>query len=229
MKTNITGMTRMKNIIVACCTVMGFLQVSYAQKVVNEASLIYNISIVSLNEKGNTAKPLDGATLNLYVRKTDSMSDMISSLGKESNLFDAKTGNGFILKGYSGQKLMITLTRENWKQKNQYFSNLKFSIDNTEHSMAGYTCRKATAKTEEGKDFIVYFLPDFTFANKEYNNAFAQIPGIPVYYELESGKLKFTYTLTGISYDNISPNKFEVPKTGFRVMTYDENQQLKKG
>lgn len=222
-------MNRLKIFIVACCTLLGSLQIAYAQKEVNEASLIYNISIVSLNDKGNASKPLDGATLNLYVRKTDSRSDMVSSLGKESNLFDSKTGNGFILKEYSGQKLMITLTRDNWNQKNQYFRNLKFNIDNTDQSMAGYTCRKATAKTEDGKDFIVYFLPDVTLVNKEYNNAFAQIPGIPVYYELESGKLKFTYTLTGISYDNIPANKFEVPKTGFRVMTYDENQQLKKG
>ena len=222
-------MNRLKIFIVACCILLGSLQIAYAQKEVNEASLIYNISIVSLNDKGNASKPLDGATLNLYVRKTDSRSDMVSSLGKESNLFDSKTGNGFILKEYSGQKLMITLTRDNWKQKNQYFSNLTFKIDNTEYPMAGYTCRKATAKTEEGKDFVVYFYPDITLANKEYNNAFAQIPGIPVYYELESGKLKFTYTIKSISYDNIPASKFELPKTGFRVMTYDENQQLKKG
>ena len=72
-------------------------------------------------------------------------------------------------------------------------------------------------------------MADVKLANKDYNNAFAQLPGIPVQYEWESGKLKFTYTLSGINYENIPANKFDIPKSGFRVMTYDESQQLKKG
>ena len=199
------------------------LPAAFSQKAISDGTLTYNIAIQS---QGGTAS---SALLTIYLKGLVSRTDMSSNLGSEKTIHDAKSGTTAILKEYSGQKLMITLTRDNWKQKNQYFRNLKFNIDNTVQSMAGYTCRKATAKTEDGKDFIVYFLPDVTLVNKEYNNAFAQIPGIPVYYELESGKLKFTYTLTGISYDNIPANKFEVPKTGFRVMTYDENQQLKKG
>jgi hypothetical protein len=82
---------------------------------------------------------------------------------------------------------------------------------------------------EGGNTFVVYYSTDITTTNKEYYNAFKNLPGIPVKYELESGKLKFKYALTGIGYDNIPDNKFEIPKSGFRVMTYEENQQLKKG
>ena len=124
---------------------------------------------------------------------------------------------------------MISLTKENWIQKNQYFQNMQFSIDNAIQTIAGFKCRKATAKLDGGKDFVVYFIPEIVPANKDYNNAFRLLPGIPVQYEIESGKLKFTYTLTNINYDNIPVNKFDIPKSGFRIMTYDENQQLKKG
>ena len=82
---------------------------------------------------------------------------MVSSLGTESNLFDSKTGKGTILKEYSGQKLMITLTRENWAQKNQYFHNMKFSIDNAEQVISGFKCKKATTSLDDGKTFVVYF------------------------------------------------------------------------
>jgi len=201
----------------------------FAQKTVNEATLSYNISIESVNDKPALSKSLDGATLSIYIKGTESRSDMVSSLGTESNLYNSKEAKGYILKEYSGQKLMITLTKENWAQKNQYFQNMKFNIDNNEQTIAGFKCRKATASLDDGKTFVVYFMPDIVTANKEYNNAFKQLPGIPVKYELQSGKLKFTYTLTNISYDNIPVNKFDVPKSGFRVMTYDENQQLKKG
>ena len=219
----------MKSIFLILFTGIVFLNDSFAQKAVNEATLSYTIGIESLNDKPALSKQLDGATLTVYIKGTASRSDMVNSLGTESNLYDSKIGKGVILKEYSGQKLMISLTKENWIQKNQYFQNLKFSIDNTEQTIAGFKCRKATAKLEGGKNFVVYFIPDVTIANKEYNNAFGQLPGIPVQYEQESGKLKFTYTLTSINYDGIPAGKFDTPKSGFRIMTYDENQQLKKG
>ncbi len=206
-----------------------FLSNSFAQKTVTEATLSYNISIESVNDKPSLSKSLDGAKLSLYIKGTESRANMVNSLGTESNLFDSKTGKGIILKEYSGQKLMITLTKENWAQKNQYFHNMKFSIDNTEQVIAGFKCKKATATLEGGKIFVVYYTADIATANKEYNNAFKNLPGIPVQYEQESGKLKFKYTLTGIGYDNIPASKFDIPKSGFRVMTYEENQQLKKG
>lgn len=199
-----------------------------AQKQVNEVTLNYKISIES-SGKTQVGSNLDGASYTVYIKGGESRSEMLSSLGAESNLYDSKSGKGFILKEYSGQKLMITLTRDNWAQKNQYFQSMNFNIDNAEQTIAGFKCKKATAKTNDGKTVVVYYMPDVTTANKDYNNAFKQLPGIPVQYELESGKLKFTYTLTGISYDPVSESKFDVPKSGFRVMTYDENQQLKKG
>ncbi len=202
---------------------------TFAQKTVNEITLSYNISIESVNDKPSLSKPLDGATLSLYIKGTDSRADMKNSLGTESNLFDSRSGKGTILKEYSGQKLMITLTRENWLQKNQNFHNMKFSIENTIQEVAGYKCKKATAILDGGKNFVVYFTGDINSSNKEYNNAFKNLPGIPVQYEQESGKLKFKYTLTAIGYENIPDSKFDIPKSGYRVMTYDENQQLKKG
>lgn len=201
---------------------------SFAQKQAKEVTLTYKISIES-SGKTQVGSNLDGASYTVYVKGTDSRCDMVSSLGSESNLYDSKEGKGYILKEYSGQKLMITLTRENWAQKNQYFQAMNFTIDNAEQTIAGFTCKKATARTNDGKTVVVYFMPDVTTINKDYNNAFKQLPGIPVQYELESGKLKFTYTLTGISYDPVPETKFDIPKSGFRVMTYDENQQLKKG
>ena len=206
-----------------------FLSNTFAQNAVTELTLSYNISIESVNDKPSLSKSLDGAALSIYIKGTQSRADMVNTLGTESNLFDSKTGKGTILKEYSGQKLMITLTRENWAQKNQYFHNMKFSIDNTEQVIAGFKCKKATATLEGGKTFVVYYTADIIPANKEYNNAFKNLPGIPVQYEQESGKLRFKYTLTGIGYDNIPDNKFDIPKSGFRVMTYEENQQLKKG
>lgn len=201
----------------------------FAQKNITEGTLSYTISIQSANSEAPVANNLNGAKFNIYLTPSESRSEMISSLGIETNVYNNNTGKGFILKEYSGQKLMITLNKENWSQKNEWNDNLKFTISNEVKSIGGYDCKKATGTANDGKTITVYFAPGISIANKKYNNSFDQLPGLPVQYELRSGNLNFKYLLTGINYDPIASAKFDAPKAGFRIMTYDENQQLKKG
>lgn len=201
----------------------------FAQKTLNEVVLTYDISIQTTKGEKQLAGALNGATLSLYLTKDKSRSEMISTPGIESTVFDNKVGKGFILKEYSGQKLMITTTSDNWDQKNQAKSKLNFDISSGIEIIAGYNCKKATAISADGKSYTVYFDPTYSIANKTYNNAFPQIQGLPVQYELASGNLIFKYSLSKLSNEGIIASKFDAPRSGFRVMTYEENQQLKKG
>ena len=201
----------------------------FAQKQFSEGTLTYNISIQSSKAEAPVANSLNGAELNLFIKPFQSRSEMKSSLGTETNVYDNKSDKGFILKEYSGQKLMITVNKENWVQKNQWNDNVKFAVSDDLETIGGYKCKKAVGTTSDGRSFTVYFAPDIVITNKKYNNSFEQLPGLPVQYELKSGNLVFKYTLSNISYEPVSAAKFEAPKTGFRIMTYEENQQLKKG
>ena len=96
---------------------------------------------------------------------------MKSSLGTETNVYDNKSDKGFILKEYSGQKLMITVNKENWIQKNQWNDNMKFNISDDLETIAGYKCKKAVGTTADGRSFTVYFAPDIVITNKKYNNS----------------------------------------------------------
>ena len=201
----------------------------FAQKILNDIVLTYKISIQSAKGEKQVTGLLNGATLSLYLTKDKSRSEMVSAPGTESNVFDNKIGKGFILKEYSGQKLMITTTSDNWEQKNLINSKLSFEIENSTVEIGGYNCKKATAVSADGKLYTVYFDPTYILANKSYNNAFPQIQGLPVQYELGSGNLIFKYSLIKFSNELINTSRFEAPKSGFRIMTYEENQQLKKG
>jgi GLPGLI family protein len=200
-----------------------------AQKTLNEGTFTYSITIESANGEKKVANALNGATLTLYITKDKSRTEIVNTLGTEATFFDAKIGKGYLLREYSAQKLMITVNADNWAQKNKVNNNLVFKTDDETVSIAGYACKKATATTPDGKNYTVYFDPSVTLANKTYNNAFPQLQGLPVQYELQSGNLIFKYTLSKNSADAVAINKFEIPKTGFRVMTFEENQQLKKG
>jgi GLPGLI family protein len=200
----------------------------FAQKQLSEGTVSYKIAIVS-EQSAAISSNLNGAELTIYLKPSLSRSEMTSSLGTETTVYDNQKGKGFILREYSGQKLMITATKQNWAQKNQWNDNLKFTIDPAVVSIGGYDCKKAIATTQDGKTFNVYFTPDIILTNRQYNNSFDQLPGLPVQYEIKSGNLTFKYSLSKVSYETVAAAKFEEPKTGYRVMTYEENQQLKKG
>jgi GLPGLI family protein len=200
---------------------------SFAQKTISEGTIVYNISTQS-NNKSSQADPLAGATNTIYLKGGLSRTDMVSPLGKETTIYDAKTGSGVFLKEYSGQKLMITLTKDNWISHNKKFEGINFEITSETKSIAGYNCTKATAKLKDGSLMIVYYAQDINIINKEYNQIFKNLPGLPVQYEFESGKLKFKYSLASVNYAPVPVSKFDFPKSGYRVMTYDENREGKK-
>ena len=204
-----------------------FTFTSKAQKVLSEGAITYNINISKVDD--NASNGIDGATSTVFLKGTQSRVDMKSALGIESTLHDAKTGNSTILKEYSGQKLMITLTKENWLEKNSQFGEVKFDITADTKVVAGYNCKKATGKTKNGNTISVYYTPDVTVANKDYNIAFKNLPGLALEYEINNGKTIFKYSIEKISFDPVLAAKFDIPTSGYRLMTYEENKKMKRG
>lgn len=221
----------MKNIRLLVLTIayLGIHPALNAQKILSEGTMVYDMSIQTGNNEPQKGDALAGATTTIYLKGNNSRTDVVSSLGKEITIFNSKTDNAVILKEFSGQKLMITLSKDNWKAKNKVYSDIRFELTGETKTIAGYNTKKAIAKMADGKSFIVYYTPDIVAANKEYDATFINLPGLAVQYEIESGKMKFRYTLSKITYDAVLVSQFDFPTSGYRVMTYEENQKLKKG
>ena len=47
---------------------------------------------------------------------------------------------------------------------------------------------------------------------------------LAVQYEMQTGKMKFKFTLSKINYSLVPESKFEIPKSGYRVLTYEETK-----
>ncbi|MEP6615448.1 MAG: hypothetical protein ABJA57_02665 [Ginsengibacter sp.] len=198
-----------------------------AQKTLSEGSLVYNISIQTGSKEPKMADMLDGATTTVYIKGSQSRTELLSGLGTEATIHDAKSGTGVILKNYSGQKLMITLTDDDWKSKNKKYEGITFENTPETAVIAGYNCKKAIAKLNDGTSFVVYYTADLMVANKDYDYQFKTLTGLPLQYEWQSGKMIFKYTLSKINFDPVSASKFEIPKSGYRVLSYDEAQKGK--
>lgn len=191
----------------------------------SEGSLVYNISVQTAGKEPNMADMLDGATTTIYIKNNQSRSEMLSSLGSETTIYDSRTGTGVILKDYSGQKLMISLTKDDWEKKNKKYDGITYEITNETTVIAGYNCVKAIAKLKDGTSFVVNYCPDLKVANKEYDSPFRTLPGLAMQYEWESRNMKFKYTLSQVRFDPVPSSKFDIPKSGYRILSFDETQK----
>ena len=206
--------------------VLGLISFSAnAQKILTEGTLVYNMSVETGSGEPKIADMFDGATTTIYLKGNKSRTELVSSLGREATIYDASEGTGVILKDYSGQKLMITLTASNWAQNNSKYDEIVFENTGESQKIAGFNCKKATAKLKNGDSFTVYYTTEVNPGNKSYDAQFKTLSGLPVQYEMESGKMKLKFTLSSISYNPVSASKFEIPTSGYRVLTYDETKQ----
>jgi len=199
---------------------------SYAQKLVGEATLTYKISVES---QGKALSGMEGAQYVVFLKGNQSRTEMTSSLGSEVTIYDAKSTQGYILKDYSSKKLLISLTNEQWQHRNKSYHDMQFINQQGSFSISGYDCKKATSTMPDGKTFTVYYTPQLILSSRDHYLAFPKLQGLAVQFELESSGTIYRYQLSGITYDPVSYNKFEIPKKGYRMITYDEINQLKSG
>lgn len=207
---------------------ISFSYMAKSQKLINEATLKYDISIESKDDY-SMKQSFEGSYLNIFLQSGKSRTELVTKLGVESNLFDNGTGKGIILKEYSGQKLMITLDKQDWQEKYTEFENLTFSNTGEQKSINGYNCKKAVAKLSDGDIVSVYYADDMEISNKTYSYAFPKLKGLPIIFELMSSGIKFTYYLASASYEPISQKKFEVLNVSqYRVISYKDAMKQKK-
>src|SRR5918993_1903663 len=140
-----------------------------AQKAFSEGTVVYNISVQPKDASKKNTSVLNGAKAVLYLKGGLSKTELTSSLGTETTIYNGKTGNAVILREYSGQKLMITLTKDNWDEKNKKYRGLTFETTPDTKIIEGYTCKKAIGKLADGSTITVFYTPEITLMNKEYN------------------------------------------------------------
>jgi len=198
---------------------------SIAQKKLSEGTINYDIVINTGTDKPQAADFLDGATSTVYIKGNKSRTEMISSLGTQATVIDGKSGNVTILKDYGEQKYMIKMTPDNWKESNKKYNGITFTYLNDFKVIQGYNCQKAIGKfPNDTTTFTVYFSKDLVPVNKDFEYLNRNLPGLAMQYEAKLGDKIVTYTVSNISFNPVSQTKFELPRTGYRLMSYEESK-----
>ena len=213
----------------ACSLVFFFLILSgaFAQKKVSELTLVYDTEITTGSKDPKLADAFDGAKTTIYIKGLQSRSEMVSALFTSTTIHDSKTGTAVVLREVSGQKLLIRLTAADWTDKNKRYEGIKFTDTDETKVIAGYNTTKAIATMPDGSTFTVYYTKDIVPENREYEYQFRSLAGLPLEYEMNQGNLKIKYTVSQINLNPVPASKFDIPKSGYREMTYQESKKVK--
>lgn len=224
-KTTLTMKFRKALLIFTFFTAIAFSAV--AQKKVSEMTLVYDAVVSTGSADPKLADAFDGAVTTIYIKGSQSRSEMVSALFTSTTIHDSKTGTAVVLREVSGQKLLIRLKPEDWDDKNKRYRGITFTDDADTKVIAGYKCTKAIAKAADGSTFTVYYTKDIVPENKDYDYQFRSLPGLPLEYEMVRGNLKIKYTVSQINLNPVPASKFDIPKSGYREMTYSESKNIK--
>jgi GLPGLI family protein len=197
-----------------------------AQKKVNELTLVYDAAVTTGNKEPKLADAFDGSTNTVYLKGNMSRTEMQSALASFTTIHDATTGTSVVLQEVSGQKLLIRMSPENWQDKNKRYDGIVFTNTSETKQIVGYTCIKSIAKMKDGTTFTVYYTKDLVPDNQEYNYQFRNLDGLPLEYEYLQGNLRIRYTVSRINLNPVPASKFDIPKSGYREMTYEESRGL---
>lgn len=193
---------------------------------VSELTLVYNATITTGSIEPRLGDAFDGSTTTVYVKGSMSRSEMVSALASFTTIYDSRTGSSIILQEVSGQKILIRMTAENWKEKNKRYEGITFNNTDETKTIAGYTCTKAIAKMSDGATFTVYYTKEIIPDNMDFNYQFKNLNGLPLEYELKQGSVTINYSASSISLNPVPASKFDIPKNGYRELTYEESRQI---
>lgn len=195
-----------------------------AQKKFTTGTISYDIVINTGSDKPKAADFFDGATSTVFLDGNKSRTEMVSSLGTQSTIIDAVKNSIVILKEYGDQKYMIQLTPANWKDANRKYENVQFTYTDETKTILGYKCKKAIGKLADGTSFVVWYTTELVPENKDFQYVNKSLPGLAMQYESNMGSLNVVYTVSRVSFNPVPAVKFDLPKSGYRVMSYEESK-----
>lgn len=195
------------------------------QKRLTEATITYDVIINTSNPNPQVADLLDGSSNVIYLKGSSSRSELISSLGTQSTIIDGKTGIVTMLKNYGEQKYMITMTPDNWAESNKKYDAIVFTYFEEYKTILGYKCQKAIGKLLDGSEFTVFFTKDLIPVNRQFQYLNKNLPGLAMQYEASIGTIMVIYTVANININPVPAHKLDLPKSGYRIITYEESRE----
>lgn len=195
---------------------------SYSQKRLSEGSIRYEVAMGTAQDS-----IVSKASFIQLLKGSHYRSELSNNLGKTTTIFDMREGNGCLLREYGAQKIMIPMNRNQWERKAEMNKQVLFKLGDEKKEIIGYPCTLASAVMEDSSLVMVFFTKELIPENVGMELQFSQLPGMVLEYRSIKKKSQVTYTAVSINFEPVPVQKFDQPKTGFRVMEFEESKNKK--
>ena len=196
---------------------------SMAQKRFSEGTIVYTVSTFV-----DGIKIAEDATAIQMIKGGHLRSEMNSAIGKTVTIFDTKDGKGALLRELGSQKILTPLSRENWVEINAKFQDLNYLFSEDSIKMIGFSCRRANAILKDSTSIVVFYTKEISTENPEVDSQFGSLPGMALQFSYTKGNTMVVYTATAINFDPVPIQKFDIPTSGYRVLSYEESKKGRK-
>lgn len=194
--------------------------VSQAGKLISDCTVFFDVVAQGSKADPQVSKTMEGTSKILYIKGSKSRSDLITHSFKQTILTDTKTDSTIILRELGSTKYISYLDASRMREQNKKYEGIQFNNTTEKKTILGYECKKVEAKLTNGSTYNVFYSPSIIPSNKQYEYQFKDLPGFVLEYEEESedGKTKIKYSASKISLVPVPAAKFDLPKTGYRVL-----------
>jgi GLPGLI family protein len=193
-----------------------------AQKRFSEGAIRYEVSMKTPQNSIVSKADFIQMTKGSHYR-----SELSNEFGKTITIFDNKDGNGCILREYGAQKIMIPINGTQWDKKVGRNENLEFNFSNETKEINGYTCQKASALMSDSSSVVVFFTKEIIPEAPGMELQFSQLLGIVLEYKSIKKNIEVTYVASSINFEPVPIQKFDKPKSGYRILDFEESNKVK--
>jgi hypothetical protein len=204
-------------------TALAMVSVALArsQRVLTEGHVVYQLAVVGQGASPSVAGAFNGAKQTVWFKGQWARTDFVSPMLSQSTFFDGSKRVGAVLKETGPEKYVTVLDSTQWKHYHRKYDHLAYQLLSDTAHIAGYVCKKAVGASPNGLEVTVYYTPDLKPYNSHYEPLFATLPGLVLMYEVQSAGALVRYTATTVAFASVNFNRFDLPKTGYKLLAYN--------
>ena len=197
-----------------------FINFAQDAKTISDCTVVYDLTVDDPKADPSIVKVLSQASKVLYIKGSKTRSDLETTTFKQIMIYDSKTDSSVILRELGNSKYISYLDGNKRKDKYSKYAGIKFTETNERKTILGYECKKVIANLTDGSNYNVFYTTSIVPTSTDYEYQFRDLPGFVLEYEavFERGNIKVRYTASKITLVPVPVAKFDVPKSGYRVL-----------
>ncbi len=210
----------MKKILFPVLLLTIFSSFGQDQKVLNDCTVTYDVSVIDAKADPGVAAAMQGATKVVYIRSNKVRTDFITSTFNQTTLQDSKSDSTIILREFDKNKFISFLSGNKRKELGKKYEHIKFANSTDKKVILGYQCVKTIATLPDGSTYNIFYAPSIIAINNDFEAQFKDLPGFVLEYEAQTddGKVRIKYTASKMTLIPVPIAKFDIPLNGYRVL-----------